>query len=260
MSPLLLVLSAVLLLIPGSLLPASGPGRRAEARPELRGRLRLLHLALRGYCMLWHRLRASGLAPLPQNGPAILISNHTSSIDHLLLQAVSRRLLGFLVAREYYEAPWLRGFCKSIGCIPVNRDGRDLAAIRAALRALEAGRVVPIFPEGHIVPASGRRLDPIQPGSAYLAIRARVPVLPAYISGTPATDEILPALLRRSRARVTFGDPIDLTDIPPHRAGDKAVQALVSRRFQTALLALQAQVLAVKSGQESVVREGVGGS
>ena len=64
---------------------------------------------------------------------------------------------------------------------PVNRDGRDFAAIRTALRALKAGRVLPIFPEGHIVPASGRRLDEMKPGTAYLAIHARVPVIPAYL-------------------------------------------------------------------------------
>ena len=44
---------------------------------------------------------------------------------------------------------------------------------------LKAGRVLPIFPEGHIVPASGRRLDEMKPGTAYLAIHARVPVIPA---------------------------------------------------------------------------------
>ena len=92
-------------------------------------------------------------------GPAILISNHTCGIDHMLLQSRSRRLLGFMVAREYYEWKWIHWICKYIGCIPVNRDGRDFAATRAAMRALKAGRVLPIFPEGHIVPASGRRLD-----------------------------------------------------------------------------------------------------
>ena len=95
---------------------------------------------------------------------------------------------------------------------------------------LKDGRVLPIFPEGHIVPASGRRLDEIKPGTAYLAIHAQVPVVPAYICGTPETDEIIEALLTPSRARVIFGEPIDLSDIGPERAGDKAAQAEVSER------------------------------
>ena len=214
--------------------------------PEIRGPLRLLHGGFRVYCALWHGLRTEGYAPLPGSGPAILIANHTCGIDHMLLQAASRRVLGFMIAREYYESPWLNWICSYIGCIPVNRDGRDLAAIRAALRALGEGRVVPIFPEGTIVPASGRRLAAMRPGSAYIAIRAGVPVVPAYIIGTPATDEILESLATPSRARIVFGEPIDLSDIPPDRAGDKAVQADVSARLQRTLLALQALAFAAE--------------
>jgi 1-acyl-sn-glycerol-3-phosphate acyltransferase len=257
MSPWLLLLLAILLLsIPGFLLRAGrgvGVGR-TEAMPEIRGPLRLLHRAFRVYCALWHELRTEGYAPLPGSGPAILIANHTCGIDHMLLQAASRRLLGFVIAREYYDSPWLHWICSHIGCIPVNRDGRDLAAIRAALRALGEGRVVPIFPEGTIVPASGRRLADIRPGSAYLAIRAGVPVVPAYIIGTPMTDEILESLATPSRARIVFGEPIDLSDIPPDRAGDKAVQAEVSARFQRALLTLQARAVAAEEdGDGSLV-------
>jgi 1-acyl-sn-glycerol-3-phosphate acyltransferase len=220
---------------------------------EIRGPLRWLHRGFRVYCTLWHELRTEGYAPLPESGPALLIANHTCGIDHVLLQAASRRLLGFMIAREYYESRWLRWICSYIGCIPVNRDGRDLAAIRAALRALGEGRVLPIFPEGRIVPASGRRLGEIRPGSAYIAIRAGVPVVPAYIIGTPTTDEILESLATPSRARIVFGEPIDLSDIPPGQAGDKAVQAEVSGRFQRALLTLQDRAVAAEEDGDASI-------
>jgi 1-acyl-sn-glycerol-3-phosphate acyltransferase len=164
----------------------------------------------------------------------------------MLLQAASDRLLGFMIAREYYEGRWIHWICKAIGCIPVNRDGRDFTAMRTAFRALNDGRVLPIFPEGHIVPESGRRLDEMKLGTAYLAIRAQVPVIPAYISGTPRTDEIIDSLLTPSQARVIFGPPIDLSDIDAGRAGDKEAQAEVSERFKKALLALQAQAFALE--------------
>jgi 1-acyl-sn-glycerol-3-phosphate acyltransferase len=251
MSPwLLLLLTAVVLLIPGYYLPAAGPGPSTEPKPEIHGVLSVLDLVIKLYCTLWHQLTTERPAPLPATGPAILISNHTCGIDHLLLQASSRRVLGFMIAREYYEWPVIHQFSQLVGCIPVNRTGRDLAAIRAALKALQEGRVLPIFPEGHIVPSAGRRLDEMKPGSAYLAIRARVPVVPAYISGTPPTDQILKALITPSRARVIFGDPIDLSDVPPEKAGDKAVQAVVSERFQKALLALQARAFAAQDRTE----------
>ena len=87
-------------------------------------------------------------APLPEHGPAILISNHTCGIDHVLLQAACDRLLGFMVAREYYEIPLLEPWCRLVGCIPVNRDGRDFAATRAAIRALKDGRRAAHFSGG----------------------------------------------------------------------------------------------------------------
>jgi 1-acyl-sn-glycerol-3-phosphate acyltransferase len=151
-----------------------------------------------------------------------------------------------MVAREYYEWPRIHGFCRLVRCIPVNRDGRDISATRAAFKALKEGRVLPIFPEGHIVPASGRRLDEMKPGTAFLAVRARVPVVPAYIWGTPETDQIGESLRSPSRARVIFGEPIDLSDIDAEAAGDRTVQAEVSERFKKAFLLLQARAFSIE--------------
>ena len=67
-------------------------------------------------------------------------------------------MLGFVVAKEYFDFWLFHPFCVLIGCIPVKRDGKDLAATRAALRTLGEGRVVPIFPEGQILATSGREI------------------------------------------------------------------------------------------------------
>ncbi len=200
-----------------------------------------MHWMVIAYCALWHRLRTNGWAPLPERGPAILIANHTCGIDHLVLQAGCRRVLGFIIAREYYDWSLIHWFCKRVGCVPVNRDGRDLQAIRAALRALGDGHVLTTFPEGRITPSSGRELGPMLPGAAFLAVRAGVPVIPAYIRGTPETNQIGASLMTPSQAVVTFGDPIGFTDFEPKQAGDKAVQAEVSRRFLEAFLDLKAR-------------------
>jgi 1-acyl-sn-glycerol-3-phosphate acyltransferase len=242
----LVLLTLSLLLLPWACERATSPARRAGTKPEIHGFLHVAGVLNSIYCLVWHQLSTDGRAPLPEVGPAILISNHTCGIDHMLLQSKSGRLLGFMVAREYYEWKWIHWLCRYIGCIPVNRDGRDFAATRAAMRALKAGRVLPIFPEGHIVPASGRRLDPMKPGTAYLAVHAQVPVIPAYIYGTPETNEIIESLITPSRARVIFGEPIDLSGIARQRAGDKEVQAEVSERFKQAFLALQARALSIE--------------
>jgi 1-acyl-sn-glycerol-3-phosphate acyltransferase len=232
-------LAILMLVFPSVILPVRPRGPDDRSKPEIDATLRVMHWIMIAYCALWYRLKTNGWAPLPATGPALLIANHTCGIDHLVLQSGCRRVLGFIIAREYYDWKTIHWFCTRVRCIPVNRDGRDLQAIRAALRALGEGRVVPIFPEGRITPSAGRELGEMLPGAAYLALRARVPVYPAYIHGTPETDQIGPSLRTAARAFVTFGPPIDLSDFVREDAGDKAAQAEVSRRFRAAFLDLR---------------------
>jgi 1-acyl-sn-glycerol-3-phosphate acyltransferase len=240
MSPwILLVLSLAFLLGPWVLMPP----RRSEA--EIRGVFRLLWGINAAICGFWYRLEADQFAPLPEHGPAILISNHTCPIDSMLLQATSRRVLGFLIAREYFEYWAFRPLCSLLGCIPVRRDGQDFSAARAALRALEQGRVVPMFPEGRITPRSGQVLGPPLPGVAFLVLRARVPVIPAYIWGTPATNRLGPTLRTPARAHVMYGPPIDAAELTFQAKDDgrvpRAVLSALSERLMDAIEALRVQ-------------------
>ena len=234
MSPWILLLSAALIVLAAwALMPRPGPA------PEIHGGLRLLWWLDRAYCTVWHHLETDAPAALPEHGPALLIANHTCGVDPLLLQAGCRRVLGFVIAQEIYDYWLFHPICKLIDCIPVRRDGHDLAATRGALRALKEGRVVPIFPEGKIIPTSGRTLGEGKPGVAFLALRAGVPVIPAYICGTPPTNQIWKALRTPSKARVLYGPPIDLSDIPADRTGDRAVLLAVTQRLMDAIAALR---------------------
>lgn len=202
---------------------APRPPRLAEWTP-LASALWWINLA---YCRAFHHLEVENDCTLPASGPAILIANHTCCVDHMLLQAASHRLLGFMVAEEYHEMRWTRPFSKLVGSIPVKRDGKDLAATRAALRALQEGRVLPIFPEGRITPESGEVLGPSQPGAGFLALKAKVPVIPAYLRGTPRTNQVLPSIFTPSRTKIRFGSPILLGDLG-ERDRDEAVRRLAS--------------------------------
>jgi 1-acyl-sn-glycerol-3-phosphate acyltransferase len=160
-----------------------------------------------------------------------------------------------LIAREFYEFWAIRPICKLIGCIPVKRDGHDLAATRAALRALDEGKVVPIFPEGRILPTSGRELGQPKSGVAFLALRSGVPVVPAYISGTPATNNVWKALITPSSARVIYGPPIDLSEFDATEVKDREVLEQVSERLMDAIRTLHRTVWPDSLGPTNVVRE-----
>src|SRR5439155_23653375 len=94
-----------------------------------------------------HRYASGEPAPLPVTGPAIVIANHPSHADPLFLAASCPRPLHFLQAREQYDIWPLRYIFHRAGCIPVARNGRDVAAVWMALEQLRQGAVVCIFPE-----------------------------------------------------------------------------------------------------------------
>ena len=101
------------------------------------------------YARLIHGFCCNGPAPLPRSGPAIVVANHTCSADAAFLTVgCAPRILSFLIAEEYYAIPQLGRLVRYIGCVPVRRDGCDVAAARAGLRRLSEGRVLCIFPEG----------------------------------------------------------------------------------------------------------------
>lgn len=230
----LLLAAAGLLVLPMVLLPRTTP------RPEVRGALAGLWWLNRFLCGFWHRLELpTGLAPLPAHGPAILIANHTCGIDNFLLQAGCKRVLGFVIVQDWFDNPICHPFCRLIGAIPVKRDGRDVGPTREALRALKAGRVVPIFPEGRILAKSGRELGPGKPGAAFLALHSDAPVIPAYIRGTPETSNVWEALRTPSAARVVFGPPIDLSRYRAAGRTDREALEEVTVRFMEAIRSLR---------------------
>ncbi len=99
------------------------------------------------------------------------------------------------------------GGFKLIHAIPVERSGKELSATRAALRALQEGRVVGIFPEGRI--ERTRELMPFEAGVAMLASRSGADVYPAYLDGTQrAESDMLAAFTRRQSATLAFGRAI----------------------------------------------------
>jgi len=146
-----------------------------------------------------------------------------------------------MIARQYYDSGPARPFCLYLGCIPVNRDGKDLGAIRAALRTLEQGKVVAIFPEGKITPESGRSIGPGMPGAAFLAIKARVPIIPAYIHGTPATADVYEALYTPSNAHVHYGEPLHPSDLPEIDHADETALTQVTERLMASIYELRAK-------------------
>jgi 1-acyl-sn-glycerol-3-phosphate acyltransferase len=181
---------------------------RVETEAELK-RSTVVRLAWRldqYYIGGYHDIRLNTPCTLPDTGPAILVCNHISGLDPTVLQAISHRLITWMMAKEYFDVRAMRWFYEAVRAIPVARSGRDLAATRSALRVLERGRVLGIFPEGRI-DESGSIL-PFQTGVAMIAIKADVPVIPAFIDGSMHGANMLEAFLYPQRGLVAFGPAV----------------------------------------------------
>jgi 1-acyl-sn-glycerol-3-phosphate acyltransferase len=171
-------------------------------------------LSARLYASLWHRCRTNGPAPFPAAGPGIVVSNHTCSADPTFIHSAGTRVIGYLTAREHYQnsGPFRR-FLGWMRCVPVTRDCNDVGAVRSALRLLEEGHMLGIFPEGNLSGVAKNRIRPGKAGVALLALRSRAPVFPVYIAGGPRTERILRAWLWPSRipVRVYYGKRVNLS-------------------------------------------------
>jgi 1-acyl-sn-glycerol-3-phosphate acyltransferase len=125
----------------------------------------------------------TGLEHLPTRGPYILAANHSNYLDGVVLGALVPKKIAFLVMpRVYHSTPLHPLFHRHVGSIPINLERPDPGAIKRALRILEEGNVVGIFPEGPF--SLNGQLTDGQPGVALIALRSGVPVVPVAIRGT----------------------------------------------------------------------------
>jgi 1-acyl-sn-glycerol-3-phosphate acyltransferase len=186
---------------------------QALDHPDKSRLVRVLRATSAAYARIYHRLKIEEPCTIPKQGPAILVCNHTSGLDPILIQATCPRIIRWMIATEYFQLRALNWMFKLAGAIP----GRDTAATRIAMRVLERGLVLGLFPEGKIELTP--ELTPFQPGIGLLALRTGAPVFPSYLDGKQRGREVLGSYLLPSSASIAFGPQIDLSDLDKSREG-----------------------------------------
>ncbi len=170
---------------------------------------------LRVLLRLLFRMEVRGQEHEPLHGPVLVVSNHWSALDPPVLGCALRRPVHFMAKEELFRIPLLRTWMRAVGTFPVRRGEPDRAAIRTALELIRRGEAVVIFPEGTRNPRG--YLLPAEPGAAFLALRARVPLLPVGIVGTLEAMPKGAWIPRPRRIEVRIGRPFSLDDLPPDR-------------------------------------------
>ena len=132
-----------------------------------------------------YRLRREGIEQIPLNGPAVLVANHVSFADAVILLGASPRPIRFVMDHRIFQTPVLGFIFRHSGAIPIASAKDDPALMEKAFAevstALANGELVGIFPEGNIT--RDGELQPFRPGIARILAANPVPVVPMALSG-----------------------------------------------------------------------------
>lgn len=170
--------------------------------------------------------RAYRAERIPAAGPVVLLANHASHLDPVLVGVASRRPLSFLARKTLFRGPFgllIRSLC----AIPVDREGASIAGLRGVIHRVKEGDATLVFPEG--TRTHDGELGTFRPGFGILARRSRATIVPVGIDGAYRAWPRQRRLPRPARVTVHVGRPIPSTTIAD--LDEEALLALVRRRI-----------------------------
>lgn len=167
-------------------------------------------------CKLIFPTKVIGAENVPADGPVLICSNHVSMVDPVLIATSFKRQITFMAKKELFATKFTNWFFTNLGMVPVDRGASDIAAMRVCIEALNEGRLLGIFPQGHRYKQDEKR--ELQNGAAMMALRSKAVVIPAHVS----------APLKAFRMNtIRFGKPVDFSDLV--RINSQAITAASSR-------------------------------
>jgi 1-acyl-sn-glycerol-3-phosphate acyltransferase len=185
---------------------AAAAGLRQDGLPVGLGRFQgRARQAITSLVRWWFNLDVRDADRMPSSGPVVMCMNHESSLDIPVAVAGSPRPITFMAKKELFRKPTTARFLHELGGFSVERGAFDLRAVEIALAVLRRGEVLGMYPEGTRTPGT---LLPFLPGAAWLALKTGAPLLPVAIEGTVEAMPRGSTVPRRSRIRISFGDPI----------------------------------------------------
>lgn len=183
---------------------------------------RFVRFVVKVMCFWPYRGRVVGAEHLPTSGAYVLAPSHRSMLDIPWLAMCTTRRIRFMGKAPLFKVPVLGWLFRVLGGFPVERDGSDRAPLRDSLKILAAGEPLAVYPEG--TRQRGDTIQPLQPGAAYLAIKAQVPIVPIAMFDSERTWRGPGRLPRFGGPGVVLvGEPI----MPPASTSNVVKRALV---------------------------------
>lgn len=140
---------------------------------------RIIKTLVAAFLKIFFRIRIVGEENLPMEGGCVVCANHSSNWDPIFLIGALKRRIYFMGKDELFHVIVLGTILRSIGIIPVKRNASDIGAVRTAIKTLNDGKALGIFPSGTRV-KEGEKVE-VKSGVAFIAIKAGASVIPIYI-------------------------------------------------------------------------------
>lgn len=188
------------------------------------------------FCRAYFGLELQGTENIPATGGIVVTPNHQTYADPPLVTIPIRRPVYYMAWSRLFEIPLFGRWIRRLRAFPVKIEANDPSATRAAVRVLQAGEALMIFPEGGR--SKDGRVGDFKVGAFRLAVSVGVPVLPVTIAGGHESWPPGRMLPRRGRMRITYHPPLHAEPGAEPRA---AAHALAQRTRAVITETLQAE-------------------
>jgi 1-acyl-sn-glycerol-3-phosphate acyltransferase len=184
------------------------------------------------FAWLWLDLRVYGMENVPATGGVLLIANHQSYLDPILVAVKLKRPVSFFAKSELFENKFFGGLIRSLHAFPVRQGAGDIGALKQAVQKLKEGHVLNVYPEGSRT--EDGNLLPIQPGVALIVRRSGVPIVPVVVDGSFEVWPYSQRFPKPGRVKVMYGPPLKIEGLK----ADAIVQ-LIDQTFRRMLVEIR---------------------
>jgi len=155
---------------------------------------------------LFFCLKIKGKNKVPKKGGALIVANHRSYLDPIVLALLIPRKMNFMAKEELFHNQAFGYLITKLGAFPLKREKMDKRAYLKALEVLKEGKILVLFPEG--TRSRSGKLGKLKEGPVRIALSSNVPLIPVVLKGT---EKILPPgakFIRWGKIKVEVGEPL----------------------------------------------------
>lgn len=183
---------------------------------------KIIKAVIKLYLKIFFRVKIVGQENVPKNKPAIICPNHLSYYDPAIIVAFNKRHVNMIGKKELMKNVFTRFLCKNFNVFLVDRNGRDIEAVKHSLNVLKKGELLGIFPEG-TRNGLAKGVEP-KNGAVQMAIKTGTPIIPVGIKGNYKLFK---------QVVVTYGKPIYYNKDDLNTQDKELITKLTSRLMES---------------------------